>query len=132
MKLTTIAAALFVSAALAASVPAEAGRKHRHGGHRNGHGHRHTHGVVVHPAPIAPRVFVAPRVITAPYVSTYRPYYYDHVWHTGHRHDHDVYYFPVRAEFGYTTEPYVYCGGRLYGSGYVAYEGPRVSVRLAF
>jgi hypothetical protein len=79
----------------------------------------------------APVDFVVPLRIRRAELVRYRPYYHENLFHAPHGHDHAVYYFPIPTAWGYAYEPRHYCAGDLF-RGYVAYDGPRVSVRLGF
>lgn len=131
---TTIAASWLFAA------PALAGHKHKH---KHKHHHRH-HATLKRPVyyrgpnPLPPRVIHAPRRVVVPtvirtrHIETYRPYYGGYVYYGPHRHDHDVYYFPVYRDHRYVYEPHFYCDGHRVKLNHVTFHGSNVSFRIAF
>ena len=124
--------------ALALTPTTEAGRKHKK--HKWKHDHRH---VSYHAQPVrcaapgcrvtwARHEVVVPRRISRRHVDLYRPYFAGEVYYRPHRHDHAVYYFPVRTRRGIAWEARYYCRGELLPGGHVAYHGRNVSFRVHF
>ena len=123
--------AVAVSALLLSAAPAEAGNRHRHRGQRHGH-HACVQGSHGHGA----RFDVPVRIYAGGY-PRYREYYRGAAYYRPHRHEHAVYYFPVRVATGVIYQPHYYCGAELYAGhdrahGYVSYAGPRVQVGVRF
>jgi hypothetical protein len=111
-------------------------RRHFHGrscGHDEHDHYRHEHRGTGHGRRVyrAPARFIVPTVIRPAAVGVYEPYYRGEAWYAPHRHDHDVYYFPVAVEHGYVYEPHFYCRGGLFRHQ-VAYAGPRLRLSLGF
>jgi hypothetical protein len=120
--------------------PAMAGhrdhRQHRHHdrGHQRPHHVRLKHGhhkFRHHPSAHFHRRFVAPPTIRSAHFKTYRPYYHGRMYYRPHRHEHAVYYFPVRTRVGYAWRPHSYCNGKLYRA-HLSYHGPQISFSLSF
>jgi hypothetical protein len=129
-RLGLVAGTLLVATLLAGPVLAGHGygRGRGHGyGHGRGHSHGH-HGQVVHRGHSG---FVVPHHVYHGDAWRYRQYYHSSVYYAPHRHAHAQYYFPVYSSTGYAYEPYSYCGSERF-DGYVGYDGPRVSLHLAF
>lgn len=120
------------------ATPAQADHAHKHKHHQKQHVvKRHP----VHyrgPVPLPPRVVRAPRRVVVPsvirtrQVESYRPYYGGRVHYGPHRHDHDVYYFPVYRDHRYVHEAHYYCNGHRVSGVHVAYQGPNLSFRISF
>jgi hypothetical protein len=75
---------------------------------------------------------VVPRRISRRQVAQFRPFFAGEVYYRPHRHDHAVYYFPVRTRRGIVYEARYYCRGSLHDGGHVAYHGRNVSFRVNF
>jgi hypothetical protein len=99
----------------------------RHDGYRDGHANRGYERRYHR----APERFAVPIVIRHTMVEVYDPYYRGEAWYGPHRHDHQVYYFPVAVEHGTVYEPHFYCRGGLFRHQ-VAYAGPRLRLSLGF
>ena len=63
------------------------------------------------------RHFDIPRVIAHDLLHHYRPYHHGRLYHPAHRHYHQIYRFPVYAEYGVEYYPYAYCEGNFFGRG---------------
>jgi len=122
--------------AMAFTPTAEAGRKHKWK-HEHRYAKQHKH----HPVHCAARgcgvryarhEVVAPRRITRRQAGPFQPYFAGEVYYRPHRHDHAVYYFPVRTARGVVYEARYYCRGALHNGGHVAYHGRNVSFRVNF
>ena len=100
-------------------------RHHRHDDHR---ARGHDHG----PRFIGVDRFVVPRRIRSFELTGFRPYYRGVVFHSGHRHNHRVYAFPVRSRYGFVYRPHAYCDSRLFEETRFTYHGRHVGFTLRF
>jgi hypothetical protein len=104
-------------------------RSHGHHRHPGRYGHdwrwddRHHHRPV--------HRFHVPVVIASHHYDTYAPYHHGSFYHPAHRHDHEVYYFPVLVDGAWHRRPHAYCGGRLFDRQ-VTFHGRRVSFGINF
>lgn len=57
----------------------------------------------------------------------YKRYFYSTSYHQGHRHNHMIYSFPVLVTGRWIYQPYAYCDGRYFATGYFTDEGPYFS-----
>ncbi len=48
---------------------------------------------------------------------TYSDYRHGRLYHSEHRHYHEIYRFPVYTGVGVEYYPYAYCEGNFYGRG---------------
>ena len=62
----------------------------------------------------------------------FRQYSHGRAYYRAHRHYHEVYYFPVRTDFGYAYRPHRYCEGNLFLNGGLALHGSRFSLNIGF
>lgn len=132
MSLLMLGATLLL--AMAFTPTAEAGRKHKW---KHQHAKQHKHHPVHCAAPgcdvrYVRHEVVAPRRITRRQAGPFQPYFAGDVYYRPHRHDHAVYYFPVRTARGVVYEARYYCRGSLHNGGHVAYHGRNVSFRVNF
>ena len=105
--------------------------------HRNwNHGHRHDdHRARGHdhgPRFIGVDRFVVPRRIRSFELTGFRPYYRGVVFHSGHRHNHRLYAFPVRSRYGFVYRPHAYCDGALFADSQFTYHGRNVGFTIRF
>jgi hypothetical protein len=79
------------------------------------------------------RPFAPPRQLHRNHVRTYRPYYSGRTYFRPHRHNHQVYYFPVASPYGYYEyRPHFYCGNQLFVGGEFGSGGARIGFSFSF
>ena len=70
--------------------------------------------------------FVVPKRIVHRHYE-YERYFHGRVYHSGHRHHHHVYRFPVYTDHGWRDRLHYYCGDDLYTTGSFVIHGDRFS-----
>lgn len=97
------------------------------------HGHYHTPGSWCrHTSHGLHGWFEIPRWIRHEVRHNLRDFYYDQVYYADHGHYHTIYRFPVYIDATLTYQPYAYCEGKFFATGYFRGSRPHFSFRLRF
>ncbi len=94
--------------------------RYRHDRYRPGHGGYYRHR------------FDIPRAITHELLHAYSSYHHGRQYYARHRHNHEIYRFPVYGEYGVDYYPYAYCEGNFFGRGTFRNGRVKFGINISF